>query len=154
MRVFFLAFFCFFLGFSCFSQNQKSLALKSNGAKSPDLESLESADSKSAELKSLDLKSRNINSSIVEIPAGKNSLFTCVYYFDSMEDGAKIAEEKFGIENFSRFEKIAFTKLRRIVPGDKISAYEFGMFKSENEFWILKNAGDGWLWGKGFFLPK
>jgi len=71
-----------------------------------------------------------------------------------MEDGAQIAEEKFGIGNFSRFEKIAFTKLRRIVPGDKISAYEFGMFKSENEFWILKNAGDGWLWGKGFFLPK
>lgn len=140
MRAFLLAFFFFFLNFSCFSQNS------------------ESCDSKSGDLsfasKSDDLKSKKINSSIAEIPAGENSLFTCVYYFDSMEDGAKIAEEKFGIKNFSRFEKISFTKLRRIAPGDKISAYEFGMFKSENEFWILKNMGDGWLWGKGFFLPK
>lgn len=131
MRAFLLAFFLFFLNFSCFPQ-----------------------DSESNNSKSIDSKSKKINSSIVEIPAGENSLFTCVYYFDSMEDGAKIAEEKFGIKNFSRFEKISFTKLRRIAPGDKISAYEFGMFKSENEFWILKNAGDGWLWGKGFFLPK
>ena len=150
MRAFLLAFFFFFLNFSCFSQNSESddlsFASKSDNSKS--------IDSKSDNSKSIDLKSKKINSSIAEISAGENSLFTCVYYFDSMEDGAKIAEEKFGIKNFSRFEKISFTKLRRIAPGDKISAYEFGMFKSENEFWILKNMGDGWLWGKGFFLPK
>ena len=131
MRVFLIAFFFSFLGFSCFSQNLKS-----------------------GDLKSGDLKSKKTASAIAEIPAGKNTLFTCVYYFDSLEEGEKIAEEKFGIKNFSRFEKIPFTKLRRIVPGDKISAYEFGMFKSENEFWILRNLGDGWLWGKGFFLSK
>ena len=141
MRVFLIAFFFSFLGFSCFSQNLKSGELKSG-------------DLKSGDLKSDDLKSKKKASAIAEIPAGKNTLFTCVYYFDSLEEGEKIAEEKFGIKNFSRFEKIPFTKLRRIVPGDKISAYEFGMFKSENEFWILRNLGDGWLWGKGFFLSK
>ena len=150
MRAFLLAFLFFFLNFSCFPQKSESADSKFDVLKSSDLPFA----SKSDDSKSIDLKSKRINSSIVEIPAGENSLFTSVYYFDSMEDGAKVAEEKFGIKNFSRFEKISFTKLRRIAPGDKISAYEFGMFKSANEFWILKNAGDGWLWGKGFFLPK
>lgn len=150
MRAFLLAFFFFFLNFSCFPQDSESDDFKSDNLSFAS----KSDNSKSDNSKSIDLKSKKINSSIAEIPAGENSLFTCVYYFDSMEDGAKIADEKFGIKNFSRFEKISFTKLRRISPGDKISAYEFGMFKSENEFWILKNAGDGWLWGKGFFLPK
>lgn len=95
---------------------------------------------------------KKYNSSVTEIQVGNNTLFTQVYYFDTEEEGAEIAEEIYKIKDFSRFEKIPFKKLRRIVPGDKISKYEFGMFKSYSEFWILKNKGDGWLYGKGFFV--
>lgn len=92
------------------------------------------------------------NSSFAEIPAGSTTLFTKVYYFNTAEEGAEIAEGIYGIKSFARFDGIPFKKLRRIIPGDKISKYEFGMFKSCGEFWILKNEGDGWLYGKGFYI--
>lgn len=92
------------------------------------------------------------NSSFAEIPAGNNTLFTRVYYFNTAEEGAEIAEKIYKIKNFARFEDVPFKKLRLIIPGDKISKYEFAMFKSYDEFWILKNKGDGWLYGKGFYI--
>lgn len=97
-------------------------------------------------------KGEKYNSALVEIPAGANSLFTRVYFFNTAEEGGKIASEIFQIEDFERFSGVEFKKLRMIVPGDKISAFNYGMFKSFREFWILKNEGDGWLYGKGFFL--
>lgn len=119
-----------------FSQNQK---------KSDFAESLES---------SQESQNQKYNSSITEIKAGNNSLFTRVYYFNSMEEGREIASEIFGIKNFEQFEKVPFTKLKMMAPGDKLSAFSYGMFKSSNEFWIFENKGDGWLWGKGFFINK
>lgn len=102
--------------------------------------------------KSQKSQNQKYNSSITEIPAGNNSLFVRVYYFNSMEEGSEIAQEIYGIKNFSQFEKVPFTKLKMMNPGDKLSAFNYGMFKNNNEFWIFENKGDGWLWGKGFNL--
>lgn len=93
-------------------------------------------------------------SSITEVPIGTTSLFTRVYYFNTMEEGAEIAKEIYGIDGFNQFEKAPFKKLRYMTVGDPLSKYEYGMFKSNNEFWILKNNADGWLWGKGFFVTN
>lgn len=133
-KFFLLSFFVFFTFFPLFSQK----AQNKNFA-----EILEN---------SQESQNQKYNSSITEIPAGNNSLFVRVYYFNSVEEGSEIAREIYGIKNFPQFEKIPFTKLKMMNPGDKLSAFNYGMFKSNNEFWILENKADGWLWGKGFFI--
>lgn len=97
-------------------------------------------------------QNQKYNSSITEIPAGNNTLFVRVYYFNSMEEESEIARKIFGFKKIPPLENLEFTKLRMMSPGDKLSAFNYGMFKSNNEFWILENKADGWLWGKGFFI--
>lgn len=138
-KFFLLSFFIlnsFFPIFSQKSQNQNYAEILENSQKSQNHEN------------------QKYNSSITEIKAGNNSLFVRVYYFNSMEEGSEIAQEIYGIKNFSQFEKVPFTKLKMMNPGDELSAFSYGMFKNNNEFWLFENKGDGWLWGKGFFINK
>lgn len=100
--------------------------------------------------KSQNYENQKYKSSITEIPVGNNSLFVRVYYFNSQKEGSEIADEIYGFKKIPPLEEIEFTKLKMISPGDKFSAFSYGMFRNNNEFWILHNEGDGWVWGKGF----
>lgn len=92
---------------------------------------------------------------LTEIPVGNNSLWIRVYVFNSLDDGKKISEEVYGIKNFDLIAKEEnFSRLQRMIPGDVIQGYEYGMFKTESEFWLFKNRGDGYLYGIGCYLNR
>jgi len=82
-------------------------------------------------------------------------MMTTFYVFNDIEEGDRLCRELFGFENLKEaMVKEKFTKLTHIDPASELLKYEYAVMKNGFEFWVFKNKGDGWLWGKGFTRYK
>ncbi|MBQ0050751.1 MAG: hypothetical protein KBT11_01655 [Treponema sp.] len=90
---------------------------------------------------------------MTEIKIGNNPLLLRIFAFDDLETGRKLAEENYGIKNFlSITQEKDFKKLKIMFPDNEIHGWEYGMFKTEREFWVFRNKGNGFLYGTGRYI--
>lgn len=89
---------------------------------------------------------------LVEIPNGSSVLVVKAYVFNELSTGKEITENIFGFRNFEKMVRPEyFKKLDRMQPDSRLHGYNYAIIRTDNEFWILKNYEDAYIYGSGFY---
>ncbi len=90
---------------------------------------------------------------LLKINDGPLELYVTCYVFNELSEGKKITENVFGFKDFEKMVRPEnFKLLQRMSPDCRLHGYDYGIFLSGNEFWILKNYEDAYIYGSGFYL--
>ncbi len=90
---------------------------------------------------------------ILGINDGSLEFYVQCYVFNELSEGKEITENVFGFKDFEKMVRPEnFKLLQRMSPDCRLHGYGYGIFRAGNEFWILKNYEDAYIYGSGFYL--